>query len=123
MVSCKVQLPIKDMGHSQHASGSTMWLHYIWYRIKIRYQINTVPTPTVAWTRAWLYYKGEGGTGRAKPLFTLGCRGWFSTCIPQNIGHIALGVVKYCVCGGGGGVPPNDGFVLTVGKQDWKAGR
>ena len=29
-----------------------MWLHYVWYQIKIRSQINTVPTPTVAWTRA-----------------------------------------------------------------------
>ena len=29
-----------------------MWLHYVWYRIKIRSQINMVPTPTVAWTRA-----------------------------------------------------------------------
>ena len=38
-----------------------MWLHYIWYRIKIRYQINTVPTPTVAWTRAWLLQEGGGG--------------------------------------------------------------
>ena len=28
------------------------------YRIKIRYQINTVPTPTVAWTRAWLLQGG-----------------------------------------------------------------
>ena len=27
-------------------------LHYVWYRIKIRSEINTVPTPTVAWTRA-----------------------------------------------------------------------
>ena len=24
-----------------------MWLRYIWYRIKIRWKINTVPTPTV----------------------------------------------------------------------------
>ena len=38
-----------------------MWLHYIWYRNKIRYEINTVPTPTVAWTRAWLL-QGGGGT-------------------------------------------------------------
>ena len=37
-----------------------MWLHYIWYRIKIRYQINTVPTPTVGWTRAWLLQRGGG---------------------------------------------------------------
>ena len=43
-----------------------MWLHYIWYRIEIRYQINTVPTPTVAWTRAWLLQGGgvpAGGGG------------------------------------------------------------
>ena len=38
-----------------------MWLHYIWYRIKIRYQIKTVPTPTVAWTRARLLQRGGGG--------------------------------------------------------------
>ena len=29
-----------------------MWLHYVWYPIEIRSQINTVPTPTVAWTGA-----------------------------------------------------------------------
>ena len=39
-----------------------MWLHYVWYRIKIRYQINTVPTPTVAWTTAWRIQRGGGGT-------------------------------------------------------------
>ena len=37
-----------------------MWLHYVWYRIKIRSQINTVPTPTVAWTRAQLIQGGGG---------------------------------------------------------------
>ena len=31
------------------------------YRIKIRYQINTVPTPAVAWTRAWLTQRVGGG--------------------------------------------------------------
>ena len=29
-----------------------MWPHYILYEIKITYTIITVPTPTVAWTRA-----------------------------------------------------------------------
>ena len=46
-----------------------MWLHYVWYRIKIRYQINTVPTPTAAWTRAWLGQRGGGysnGKGRGE---------------------------------------------------------
>ena len=38
-----------------------MWLHYNWYRIKIRSQINVVPTPTVAWTRGWLLQRGGGG--------------------------------------------------------------
>jgi len=51
------------MGLSPHTSGSTMWLHYIWYQIKIRYQINTVPTPTVAWTRVWLLQGGRGVRG------------------------------------------------------------
>ena len=44
-----------------------MWLHYMWYRIKIRYQINTVPTPTVAWTRAWLL-QGGGGVQHSSKL-------------------------------------------------------
>ena len=39
-----------------------MWVHYVWYRIKIRSQINTVPTPTVAWTRAQLIQMGGGRT-------------------------------------------------------------
>ena len=46
-----------------------MWLHYIWYQIKIRSQINTVPTPTVAWTRAWLIQRGGGDMGQ-KENFT-----------------------------------------------------
>ena len=29
-----------------------LWPHYIPYAIKITYTIITVPTPTVAWTRA-----------------------------------------------------------------------
>ena len=36
-----------------------MWLSYIWYQIKIRFQI-TVPAPIVAWTRAWLLQGGGG---------------------------------------------------------------
>ena len=31
------------------------------YRIYVRYQINTVPTPNVAWTRAYLSKGGRGG--------------------------------------------------------------
>ena len=34
--------------------------HYIWYQNIIRYKIDTVPTPTVAWTRAWLLQGGWG---------------------------------------------------------------
>ena len=33
VVSCKIQIPIKDIGYSPHTS----WLYHIWYRIKIRY--------------------------------------------------------------------------------------
>ena len=44
----------------RHQTPCVMWLHYIWYRIKIRSQSNTVPTPTVAWTRVWLLQRGGG---------------------------------------------------------------
>ena len=39
-----------------------MWLHYVWYQMKIRSHINTVPTTTVGWTRAQLIQEGGGGT-------------------------------------------------------------
>ena len=56
----KYDFPSKTWANSS-PNPCLMWVHYNWYRIKIRYQINTVPTPTVAWTRAWLFQEGGGG--------------------------------------------------------------
>ena len=41
---------------------------------QIRYQINTVPTPTVAWTRAWLLQEGGGGLRSAPGALTYSLR-------------------------------------------------
>ena len=38
--------------HDSMRLACLMWLHPVWYRIKIRWQINAVPTPAVAWTSA-----------------------------------------------------------------------
>ena len=45
--------------HQTHVS----WLHHIWYQIKIRSQINTVPTPT----DKGVAYTGGGGGGHSCP--------------------------------------------------------
>ena len=38
-----------------------MWLHYIWYRIKIGCQINTVPTHTCSLDKGVAITRGGGG--------------------------------------------------------------
>ena len=67
-----------------------MRLHYIWYRIKIRSQINTVPTPTVAWTRAWLL-QGASRSQSALHMHVL-------VCICSNVRqfHEIIDMIQMC---------------------------